>query len=65
MQTASGQRVLDRNIARWAMLTAIASVGIKTDLKRIVEIPGQSVVLIVGETVFVAAFVLIGVLYIL
>lgn len=47
-------------VSRWAMLAAIAAVGVRTELKRIVEIPPQSIVLIVGETVFIAAFVLLG-----
>ncbi len=48
------------DIARWAMLAAIAAVGLKTDLKRILDIPPQSVVLIVGETMFIAVFVILG-----
>ncbi|MGR3570551.1 YeiH family protein [Brevirhabdus sp.] len=48
-------------VSKWAMLTAIAGVGMKTELRRILEIPGQSVVLILAETVFIAALVLAGV----
>jgi uncharacterized integral membrane protein (TIGR00698 family) len=48
--------------SKWAMLTAIAAVGMKTELKRILEVPRQSVVLIVLETVFIAMFVLGGTL---
>ncbi len=47
-------------VSRWAMLAAIAAVGVRTELKRIVEIPPQSIVLIVCETVFIAGFVLAG-----
>ncbi|EEX12320.1 membrane protein [Citreicella sp. SE45] len=48
--------------SKWAMLTAIAAVGMNTELKRILEVPRQSVVLIVLETVFIAMFVLGGTL---
>lgn len=48
-------------LSKWAMLTAIAAVGVKTQLRRILDVPLQSVGLIVGETVFIAGFVLFGV----
>ncbi len=51
------------SLSKWAMLTAIAAVGVKTELKRIVEIPPQSVVLIFAETLFIAGFVLLGTLW--
>ncbi len=51
-------------VSKWAMLTAIAGVGIKTELRRILEIPGQSVVLLLAETIFIAGFVLVGVMLI-
>jgi len=51
------------SLSKWAMLTAIAAVGVKTELKRIVEIPPQSVVLIFAETLFIAGFVLLGALW--
>ncbi|WP_111536985.1 YeiH family protein [Palleronia aestuarii] len=47
-------------VSRWAMLAAIAAVGVRTELKRIVEIPPQAIALIIGETLFIAAFVLTG-----
>ncbi|GAA4224003.1 putative integral membrane protein (TIGR00698 family) [Sagittula marina] len=49
-------------LSKWAMLTAIAAVGMKTDLKRILAVPPQSVALIFVETVFIAGFVLAGVM---
>ncbi|MBT0958950.1 YeiH family putative sulfate export transporter [Alphaproteobacteria bacterium KMM 3653] len=48
-------------LSRWALLVSIAAVGMKTSLKRILEVGGQAIGLIVAETVFIAAFVLIGV----
>lgn len=47
-------------LSKWAMLTAIAAVGMKTELRRILEVPRQSVVLIVLETLFIAGVVLGG-----
>ncbi|MEE4015495.1 YeiH family protein [Roseibium sp. FZY0029] len=43
-------------LSKWAMLTAIAAVGVKTELRKFREIPPQSVALIVLETGFIACF---------
>lgn len=48
-------------LSRWALLTAIAAVGIKTSLVRMMAVGGTAVGLIVAETIFLAGFVLIGV----
>ena len=48
------------DISRWALLVAIAAVGMKTSLRRIADIPGQSIVLIVAETLFIVVFILAG-----
>lgn len=50
------------NLSRWALLISIAAVGMKTSLKRILEVGGQAIVLIVAETIFIALFVLAGVM---
>lgn len=52
---------LIEDISRWALLIAIAAVGMKTSLKTIFTVGGQAVVLIVSETVFIALFILIGI----
>ena len=49
------------NLSRWALLISIAAVGMKTSLKRILDVGGQAIALIVAETVFIALFVLVGV----
>lgn len=51
------------DISRWALLISIAAVGMKTSLRRIMDVGGPAVILIVGETVFLAAFVLAGILW--
>lgn len=51
------------DLSRWALLISIAAVGMKTSLKRILEVGGQAIVLICAETLFIALFVLLGVLY--
>lgn len=48
------------DLSRWALLTAIAAVGMKTALRTILEVGGQAITLIVAETAFLAAFILIG-----
>ncbi|CAN5772406.1 putative sulfate exporter family transporter [soil metagenome] len=47
-------------LSRWALLVAIAAVGMKTSLRTIMDVGGQAITLIVAETVFLAAFILIG-----
>ncbi|MBP5859045.1 YeiH family putative sulfate export transporter [Marivibrio halodurans] len=49
------------DLSRWALLTAIAAVGMKTSLRRIREVGGQAVALIVAETIFIGGFILAGV----
>lgn len=50
-------------VSRWALLIAIAAVGMKTSLSTISTVGGQAIVLIVSETLFIAAFILIGIHY--
>ncbi|WP_372574208.1 YeiH family protein [Ruegeria jejuensis] len=52
------------SLSRWALLISIAAVGMKTSLKRILDVGGQAIVLIVAETIFIAIFVLLGVVLI-
>lgn len=51
------------DLSKWALLTAIAAVGMKTSLRRILDVGGQAIILIVAETVFIAVLVLAGILY--
>ncbi|MEM8840995.1 MAG: putative sulfate exporter family transporter [Pseudomonadota bacterium] len=48
-------------LSRWALLISIAAVGMKTSLARVMDVGGPAVLLIVGETLFIAAFILVGV----
>lgn len=48
------------DLSRWALLVAIAAVGMKTSLRTILDVGGQAITLIVAETVFLAGFILIG-----
>ena len=54
-------RDLLADISRWALLTAIAAVGMKTSLRKIAEVGTPAIVLICAETLFLAAFICIGV----
>lgn len=49
-------------LSRWALLISISAVGMKTSLKRILDVGGQAIALIVAETILIAVFVLGGVL---
>lgn len=46
--------------SRAALLMAIAAVGAKTSLRRMVEVGPRAITLIMGETLFLAGFILIG-----
>ena len=52
---------LAETFSRWALLIAIAAVGIKTSLVRMLEVGGTAISLIVFETIMLAAFILTGV----
>lgn len=47
--------------SRWALLTAIAAVGMKSSLKRIFDVGGQAITLLIGQTVFIGVIVLVGI----
>ncbi|AUM75866.1 YeiH family protein [Paracoccus jeotgali] len=47
-------------LSRWALLVAIAAVGIKTSLGRMVEVGAGAIGLMVAETIFLGAFIVIG-----
>ena len=47
-------------LSRWALLVSIAAVGVKTSLKKMLEVGGGAIALIVAETVFLGVFVLAG-----
>jgi uncharacterized integral membrane protein (TIGR00698 family) len=48
-------------VSSWALLAAIAAVGMKTDLRNIVKVGGGAITLIVAETLFLAGLVLGGI----
>ncbi|UXU76424.1 MULTISPECIES: YeiH family protein [unclassified Paracoccus (in: a-proteobacteria)] len=47
-------------LSRWALLISIAAVGIKTSLKKMLEVGGGAIALIVAETVFLGVVVVAG-----
>jgi uncharacterized integral membrane protein (TIGR00698 family) len=51
------------DVSRWALLTAIAAVGMKTSLKSIFDVGSQAIILIVAETIFIGLFILAGISY--
>lgn len=50
-------------ISRWALLIAIAAVGMKTSLKKVLDVGGQAITLIVAQTIFIAGFIIMGIIY--
>lgn len=48
--------------SRWMLVTAIAAAGVKTSFEDLLKLGWKPVVLLVGETVFIVAFVVAGVL---
>lgn len=55
MQTLAG------DVSRWCLVTAIAALGMKTSLKALLEVGWRPATLLVSETVFLAALILIAV----
>ncbi|HEV7322302.1 MAG TPA: YeiH family protein [Ensifer sp.] len=49
--------------SRWALLAGIVAVGMRTSLRRVLDVGGDAVALIVAETVFIALFILVGIHY--
>lgn len=49
--------------SRWLLLTAIAAVGMKTNLKQVLSVGGAAIALIVVETIFIAIIILGGVYF--
>ncbi|MBU2865820.1 YeiH family protein [Pacificibacter marinus] len=47
-------------VSRWALLTAIAAVGMKTSIPRILQVGGPAIGLLVVQSIFLAGFVLVG-----
>lgn len=47
--------------SRWLLLTAIAAVGMKTNLKQVLAVGGAAIALIVAETLFLGGFILAGI----
>ncbi|MEM1074234.1 MAG: putative sulfate exporter family transporter [Pseudomonadota bacterium] len=50
-------------MSRWMLLVAIAAVGMKTNLKRVLAVGGPAIALLITETVFIAGLVLVGIYY--
>lgn len=47
--------------SRYLLLTAVAAVGMKTNLKQVLEVGGAAIALIVTQTLFIAVFILTGI----
>jgi uncharacterized integral membrane protein (TIGR00698 family) len=48
------------SLSRWALLVAIAAVGMRTALRTVLDVGGQAIILIVAETIFLAGLMLAG-----
>jgi uncharacterized integral membrane protein (TIGR00698 family) len=48
------------SVSRWALLTAIAAVGMKTSLRDIAKVGAPAIALLVLETLFIAGFIALG-----
>ncbi|MEM7425310.1 MAG: putative sulfate exporter family transporter [Pseudomonadota bacterium] len=45
------------DIARWALLSAIAAVGVKTSLEEVIDVGGPAIALLVVETLFITGLI--------
>jgi len=50
------------DLSRWCLVIAIAALGVKTSFRQLADLGWMPVVMIVGETLFIAALVLAGVM---
>ncbi len=48
-------------VSRWALLTAIAAVGMKTSLPKLLDVGGPAIALLTAQTLFLAVFLGLGV----
>ena len=48
------------HVSRWLLLIAIAAVGMKTNLKQVLEVGPAAIALVILETVFIAGAILVG-----
>ena len=46
-----------------SLLAGIVAVGMRTSLRRVLDVGGDAVALIVAETAFIAVFILVGIHY--
>ncbi|MEP3278701.1 MAG: putative sulfate exporter family transporter [Stappiaceae bacterium] len=51
------------DVSRWALLIAISAVGMKVSLRKVLDVGGQAIALIMAETIFIALFILFGLWY--
>ena len=47
-------------VSRWCLLISIAAVGVKTSLRKMLEVGGGAIALLVIETVFLGTWILVG-----
>ncbi|MEP2707330.1 MAG: YeiH family protein [Roseibium sp.] len=55
---------LASQVSRWALLAAIAAVGMKTSIPKLLEVGGAAIWMVVTQTIFLALFVLGGIWWI-
>ncbi len=51
------------DLSRWLLLTAIAAVGMKTNLRQVMSVGGAAIALIFLETLFIAGLILAGITF--
>lgn len=49
--------------SRWALLISISAVGMRTSIKKMLSVGSGAISLIIAETIFLAAFILLGMEY--
>jgi uncharacterized integral membrane protein (TIGR00698 family) len=52
-------------LSQWCLVTAIAALGLKTELKKLVEVGPKPILLMVGQTLFMALFVLAALVWLI
>ena len=55
---------ISTEVSQWALLMAIAAVGLKTSLKDVVDVGPSAIALLIAETAFLGVWTLFGLFWI-
>lgn len=57
----AGVTTFAATVSRWALLVAIAAVGLRTNLRNVIEVGGAAIALLIVETLFIATVIMLSI----